>query len=88
MDETEKRVAAINFANSMRGKYIISQALNYAINHLRKLENRKNPYPKNGEHAKPSDRNDMEYLETNVFPIYAVTKEMSNEFNTIQKETK
>jgi len=88
MDVTKEKVAAINFANSIRGKYIISQALNYSIKHLRKLENRKNPYPKDGEHAKPSDRNDMEYLETNVFPIYAVTEEMSNEFNTIQKETK
>ena len=86
MNKTEEKIAAINFANSMRGKYIISQALNYAIKHLRKLENRKNPYPKNGEHAEPSNRTDMEYLERNIFPIYAVTKEMLNESDFVQKE--
>ena len=41
MDATEERIGAINFANSPRGKFIISQALNYAIKHLRKLEDRK-----------------------------------------------
>ena len=88
MNKTEEKIAAINFANSMRGKYIISQALNYAIKHLRKLEDRKNQYPKNGEHAEPSNRKDMEFLETNVFPFYAATKEGSYESNTVQKETK
>ena len=83
MNSQAEQLGAINFANSMRGKYIISQALNYAIKHLRKLENRKNPYPKNGEHAEPSNRTDMEYLERNIFPIYAVTREMLNESNTI-----
>ena len=86
MNSQAEQLGAINFANSMRGKYIISQALNYAIKHLRKLENRKNPYPKNGEHAEPSNRTDMEYLERNIFPIYAVTKEMLNESSFVQKE--
>ena len=86
MHSRTEELGAINFANSMRGKYIISQALNYAIKHLRKLEKRKNPYPKNGEHAEPSNRTDMEYLERNIFPIYAVTKEMSNESSFVQKE--
>ena len=84
MDATEERIAVINFVNSPRGKYIISQALNYGIKHLKKLENRKNQYPKNGEHAEPSNRKDMEFLEVNVFPLYAVTKEGSHE----SKETK
>jgi len=87
MDATKERIKAINFANSARGKYIISQALNYGIQHLRKLEDRKNPYPKNGEHAEPSNRADMEFLEVNVFPLYAVTKEASHESNTVQEET-
>ena len=88
MNATKERVQAIDFANSARGKYIISQALNYAIKHLRELEDRKNPYPKNGEHAEPSNRKDMEFLEVNVFPLYAVTKEASHESNTVQEETK
>ena len=87
MDATEERIGAINFANSPRGKCIISQALNYAIKHLRKLEDRKNPYPKNGEHAEPSNRADMEFLEVNVFPLYAVTKEASHESSTVQEQT-
>ena len=86
MHSRTEELGAINFANSMRGKYIISQALNYAIKHLRKLEKRKNLYPKNGEHADISARNDMEYLERNIFPIYAVTKEMLNESDFVQKE--
>ena len=41
MNSQTEKLGAINFANSMRGKYIISQALNYAIKHLKKLEKRK-----------------------------------------------
>ena len=87
MDATEERIAAINFANSMRGKYIISQALNYAIKHLRKLEKREDAHPPNGEYADISARNDMEYLERNVFPLYATYKEESDEPSTVQKQT-
>ena len=83
MDATEERIGAINFANSPRGKFIISQALNYAIKHLRKLEDRKNPYPKGGEHAEPSNRKDMEFLERNIFPLYATYKEALDEPSTI-----
>jgi hypothetical protein len=71
MNATKERVQAIDFANSARGKYIISQALNYAIKHLRELENRENPYPKNGEHAEPSNRADMEYLLENSYSLYS-----------------
>ena len=62
-NEEKERIKAVDFAHSARGKYIISQALNYSIKHLRKLEDRKNLYPKNGEHAEPSNRKDMEFLE-------------------------
>ena len=87
MNSQTEKLGAINFANSMRGKYIISQALNYSIKHLRKLEERKNPHPHNGEHADISARNDMEYLERNVFPLYATYKEESDEPSTVQKQT-
>ena len=78
INEEKERIKAVDFANSARGKYIISQALNYSIKHLRKLEDRKNLYPKNGEHAEPSNRKDMEFLEKNIFPLYAVTREDFN----------
>ena len=44
------------FRNSIRGKFILSQALTIAIKHLKKLEKRKDMYPKYGEHAQPSNR--------------------------------
>ena len=52
--------------------YKISQALTYGINHLRSLEDRENKYPKDGEHAEPSNRSDMEYLKETLFPLYDV----------------
>ena len=63
---------AKKFLNSLRGHLIISQALTYGINHLRALEDRENKYPKDGEHAEPSNRSDMEYLKENLFPLYDV----------------
>jgi len=63
---------AKKFLNSLRGHLIVSQALTYGINHLRALEDRKNKYPKDGEHAEPSNRSDMEYLKEHLFPLYDV----------------
>jgi len=63
---------AKKFLNSLRGHLIISQALTYGINHLRALEDRENKYPKDGEHAEPSNRSDMEYLKEHLFPLYDV----------------
>ena len=60
------------FRNSIRGKFIISQALTIAIKHLKKLEKRKDMYPKYGEHAQPTVRADMEYLKRELYPIYDV----------------
>ena len=40
------------------------------IKHLKKLEGRKDPYPKYGEHAQPSNRADMEYLKDKLYPMY------------------
>ena len=63
---------AKKFLNSLRGHLIVSQALTYGIKHLRALEDRKNKYPKDGEHAEPSNRADMEYLKEHLFPLYDV----------------
>ena len=62
---------AAEFANSIRGQYIISQALSIASNYLLELEDRKDPYPHMGKHAEPSNRADMEYL-LEAFPLYKI----------------
>jgi len=63
---------AKKFLNSLRGHLIVSQALTYGIKHLRALEDRKNKYPKDGEHAEPSNRADMEYIKEHLFPLYDI----------------
>jgi hypothetical protein len=68
-------IALINFFHSIRGQLIISQALFYGINHLKKLEKREIPYPENGEHAEPSNREDMEDLQV-LFPMYSDIQEV------------
>ena len=72
--------ALINFFHSTRGQLIISQALFYGINHLKKLESREELYPKNGEHAEPSNREDMEELQK-LFPIYSDIQEVLKDGN-------
>ena len=63
---------AKRYSNSMRGKFLISQALTIAIKHLKKLENRKDMFPKYGEHAEPANRENMEYLKKELYPLYDV----------------
>ena len=60
------------FRNSIRGKFILSQALTIAIKYLKELEDREDMFPKYGEHAQPSNRADMEYLKRELYPIYDV----------------
>ena len=77
LDDDVHMIRAKKFTNSMRGHLILSQALTYGIRHLKKLENRKNPFPLKGEHAEPSNRADMEYIKEHLFPLYDI-------FNTDQ----
>ncbi len=101
--EREKKIKnARAFRNSIRGKFIISQALTIAIKHLKKLEKRKDMFPKYGEHAQPSNRADMEYLKRELYPIYDVVPKShaalqqfhegepttADEFNTMQEDEK
>ena len=72
MEREKEMKQARAFRNSMRGKFIMSQALTIGIKHLKKLEKRKDMYPKYGEHAQPSNRADMEYLKRQLYPIYDV----------------
>ena len=62
---------AAEFANTIRGQYIISQALTIASGYLLELENRDDPYPHIGNHAEPSNRADMDYL-LEAFPLYKI----------------
>ena len=62
---------AAEFANTVRGQYIISQSLVIASKELKKLEDRDEPYPKYGTHAEPSNRKDMEIL-LKAFPLYTI----------------
>jgi hypothetical protein len=61
--DEEKQYQATLFVNSMRGKYIISQALCIAIKQMNKVK---------GVHREESNIADMEYLRDNVFPIFKV----------------
>lgn len=53
---------AVPFTLNLRDQLILSQALAIAARHLRALEDREEMYPKDGEHAEPSNRKDMERL--------------------------
>ena len=68
-----------DIATGIREQFIISQALSVAIEHLRSLEERDELYPPDGEHARPSDRADMEKLLEDKFPLYNVVEEANKE---------
>jgi hypothetical protein len=53
---------ARQFSNSLRGRYIIGQALHIAIGELKKV-----PLP----HREESNIADMEFLMNELFPIYS-----------------
>ncbi len=76
MTEKEK---AINFCNSIRGKYIISQALCLAVKEI-------NSRPQHAQ--EPSNVADMEYLIEQLFPLYRVVETGREEFvkQIIRKE--
>ena len=58
---------AIKFLNSMRGRYIVSQALEIA---LKQLEDVPPPY------REVSNINDMQYLRSNLFTFPVSTEKM------------
>ena len=102
MERDKEMKNARAFRNSIRGKFILSQALTIAIKHLKELEDRKDMFPKYGEHAQPSNRADMEYLKRELYPIYDVVPKShaalqqfhevepttADEFNTMQEDEK
>ena len=70
MERSKEMKQARAFRNSIRGQYILSQALTIAIKHLKGLEDREDMFPKYGEHANPPARADMEYIKRELYPIY------------------
>ena len=77
--------SAADFANTVRGQYIISQALTIGAKELIKLEERNEPFPEEAQHAEPSNRKYMEYLLL-AFPLYGIHENNSWEDNNINKE--
>ena len=61
---------AAEFANSIRGQYIISQALVFGIEKLKKYED-KDSVMFSSVQSEPSNRADMEYL-LEAFPLYKI----------------
>ena len=66
-----KNKKAIEFASSVRGQYIISQALCLAIE---KMKDEKIPM----NMRESSNISDMEYLRDEIFPIYKAVLEATN----------
>ena len=64
---------AAEFANSIRGQYILSQALVIAVKQLKKYEDKDSPLH-SIRNAEPSNRADMESL-LEAFPLYRVHEE-------------
>ena len=64
---------AAEFANSIRGQYILSQALVIAVKQLKKYEDKDSPLY-SFRNAEPSNRADMECL-LEAFPLYRVHEE-------------
>ena len=67
MKQENKTQEALRFAISMRGRYILSQALHYAIKELKKV---KSP------HTEISNILDMEYLRDNLFNLFFDLEEL------------
>ena len=61
---------AAEFANTVRGQYIISQDLVLGITRLKKYEDKDSPLYST-RRAEPSNRNDMEFL-LEAFPLYRI----------------
>ena len=64
---------AAEFANSIRGQYIISQALVIGVERLMKYEDKDSPLYSMRQ-SEPSNRADMEYL-LEAFPLYRIHEE-------------
>jgi len=67
----KKPEEVIEFASSLRGQYIIGQALWYGIRELKKVK---------PQRRELSNIRDMEYLMNNLFNLFSTVKEAEKEF--------
>lgn len=73
---------ALEFAGTIRGQYIISQALVIARNFLAKYESGED---KDIRYAEPSNRADMDYL-LEAFPLYRIHDVIAEEYKDMEEE--
>lgn len=64
------------FANTMRGQYIISQALYYAIKSLNEVDK---------EFREVSNINDMQFMRDNLFPLFGDPSDLDERILTLAK---
>ena len=76
--------AALEFAGTIRGQYILSQALTIARDVLIKYETSEEPL---SQMAEPSNREDMDIL-LKAFPLYKIHDEIREEYKQIEEEKK
>lgn len=66
LEEKQQKDMALELFSSMRGKYIISQALTVAIDEMKKVDD---------THKEVSNIEDMEMLRDTLFPLYYITQQ-------------
>jgi len=62
-EKTDNRMKALNLFNSVRGNYIVGQALYLAMEHIKE---------RHTIQQEPSNMADMELMMTEMFPLYSV----------------
>ena len=72
---------ALAFAGTIRGQYILSQALTIARDVLIKYETSEEPL---NQMAEPSNREDMDIL-LKAFPLYRIHDEIREEYKQIEE---
>lgn len=75
----KKQEEAIKFVNSMRGRYIVSQALTKAIEVMKKEPTKR---------REASNIRDMEYLRDTLFPIFYITQKAEKKFRKVRTQLK
>ena len=77
--QLKKENQALRFANGMRGQYILSQALHYGIEALKKVEK---PYREESNIA------DMELLRDALYPMFTPPEEMAKHLEALEQAKK
>lgn len=76
LEEKQQKDMALELFSSMRGKYIISQALTIAIDEMKKVED---------THKEVSNIEDMEMLRDTLFPLFYMGQQAERQFKAQQR---